>query len=452
MANMLLTTRGTAGDVFPMLQIGSALKARGHKVTLITSSYYAGLAAQVGIEFAALDSAEEFQRFTEDLSLLHTPQGQIAFFQQHTLPKVLIEYELIRARYIAGETVLVAYHLYGIAAQIAAEKLGIPIVRLFTAVGQLTGIPFLEEFCSSALAGYINQIRATIGLPPVHDWHAWLRYPQQSIAAWPAWYAAPDASWPLNAVPIGFLMLDEAETGDLPAELQHILEHDEPPILITGGTGTFLKSEFYAVGAEACRLLDRPGVLAAQYPQLVPRSLPDRVTWFRHLPFASVMPRMAAVIHHGGTGTLARALSAGIPQLLLAAGTDRPDSAIRLQHLGIAEYLPLSQWRPDLVAAALRRLLGSPSVRERCGELSRWLHEGDPEGSGCAVIESLIPGEGARTQLDSAPQHDSRATPVGASEQDSGKGNLIERADTLSPERRALLALRLKKKLDDSQA
>jgi rhamnosyltransferase subunit B len=53
---------------------------------------------------------------------------------------------------------------------------------------------------------------------------------------------------------------------------------------------------------------------------------------------------MAAIIHHGGMGTSARTLSAGVPQLVLAFGAERSDTAQRLTRLGVAEFLPL---RPD---------------------------------------------------------------------------------------------------------
>ena len=47
------------------------------------------------------------------------------------------------------------------------------------------------------------------------------------------------------------------------------------------------------------------------------------------------MPQTAAVIHHGGIGTLAAAARVGIPQLMLAYGADWPDNGHRLAALGV---------------------------------------------------------------------------------------------------------------------
>jgi len=69
------------------------------------------------------------------------------------------------------------------------------------------------------------------------DWHSWLGYPNRSIALWPDWFATPDSTWPAGVVPVGFIVDSDAETGEIPDEVQAILNGGEAPILITGGTG-----------------------------------------------------------------------------------------------------------------------------------------------------------------------------------------------------------------------
>jgi UDP:flavonoid glycosyltransferase YjiC (YdhE family) len=102
------------------------------------------------------------------------------------------------------------------------------------------------------------------------------------------------------------------------------------------------------------------------------------------------MKRMAAVIHHGGIGTIACATATGVPQLILAHGADRPDNALRLQRLGVAEYLPPTAWRPGVLAEKLNELTGSLSVRECCSELAARIAVTDPVAAACRVIESAV--------------------------------------------------------------
>ena len=58
--NILFTSLGTGGDVLPLLHIGKRLKARGHNVTLLSHCYYRNVALQDGLDFAELDTPEEY--------------------------------------------------------------------------------------------------------------------------------------------------------------------------------------------------------------------------------------------------------------------------------------------------------------------------------------------------------------------------------------------------------
>jgi hypothetical protein len=158
------------------------------------------------------------------------------------------------------------------------------------------------------------------------------------------------------------------------------------------------------------------------------------------------MPYMGAVIHHGGLGTLSNALAAGIPQLVLAVGGDRPDNGLRLQKLGVGEFLPRSQWQPDIIADTLSRLVASPSTREHCQDVSRRVLESDPVNAACSVIESLIPHGTLPSQPLTPPQTYADSALPAASEEPNAAIIRSLMAD-LSPEKQALLELRLQQKL-----
>jgi rhamnosyltransferase subunit B len=390
MANVLLVTKGTGGDLVPFLGMGSALRERGHDVTLLTHCRYADTATHAGLDFAPLDTLEEFEWFIEDGPLLNTPKGIPVFFERHVLVGLFREYKRISERCNTAETVLVARHMSDIAVRMVAEALQIPFVRVFTAVAQITMIPFLAVLYGDILAVDINRIREGVGLAPVGDWHAWLKDPSRSIATWPEWFTASDSTWPSGIVPVGFVNHDGSETGEIPEAVQEMLDADEPPILITGGMGPFLGARFYEVTAEACHLLDLQAILVTRFREQVPERLPNGVRWFPYLPFASVMPHVRAVVHHGGTSTLARAIATGVPQLALPYGGDRPDTSARLQRLGVAEFLLPPQWEPEAVAETLGRLIESLQVQERCQELARRVYHTDSKTSACEAIEEVV--------------------------------------------------------------
>jgi UDP:flavonoid glycosyltransferase YjiC (YdhE family) len=195
-------------------------------------------------------------------------------------------------------------------------------------------------------------------------------------------------------MPVGFI-IDQEDSDQVPADLQAYFSAGERPVLITGGTGLYLGAEFYKTSAEGCRLLKRRAILVTQHREHVPELFRDSFRWFDYLPFNKVMKNVAAVIHHGGRGTLSSAVAAGVPQLVLAMGADRPDNAMRLKGLGVADYLLPPEWQPEALAEKLLTLIQSDVVAEKCRTLAARMTATDAISSACDRIERAI-AEGQR--------------------------------------------------------
>jgi UDP:flavonoid glycosyltransferase YjiC (YdhE family) len=409
------------------------------------------MARQAGLDFTAWDTPEEWDQLIEDMPLIANPlrdlQGVVEFRRKHQNRRIhLAEYEKVKQHCRPEDTVLIARHRDSVAALIAAEQLGIPIVSVFTAPSFLIQMLTDEEMFGDMLSADVNSIREEVGLPPVRSWIAWVSSPKRSIGLWPEWFAAPDSSWPVPAIPVGFPLDHPPQEGSLPEQVREMLNGGEPPILITGGTSKLLRPEFYAICAEACRLSNRRGILVTKHKSLVPDRLPDGVRWFQSLSFVELMPHTRAIIHHGGIGTLSQAMAAGIPQLVLAEGFDRPDNAARLKQLGVAECLPPVRWKPDLIAEALDRIM-APNIQEHCRDLAQRLLRSDFAAAIGKAIEEVI-SNSADFMITSADFIDSHSiSPSGsrvASPSEAGGGSTVEglsvRLRNVSPDRRALLA------------
>jgi rhamnosyltransferase subunit B len=83
-------------------------------------------------------------------------------------------------------------------------------------------------------------------------------------------------------------------------------------------------------------------------------------------------------VHHGGIGTVAQGLAAGVPQLVMAMSHDQPDNGCRLTHLGVGAYLYPKAFTPARVADTLARLTSSPGVARACGEYRDQMHRQMP--------------------------------------------------------------------------
>jgi UDP:flavonoid glycosyltransferase YjiC (YdhE family) len=112
-----------------------------------------------------------------------------------------------------------------------------------------------------------------------------------------------------------------------------------------------------------------------------------------YIPFSQVLPRCAAIVHHGGIGTCAQGLAAGIPQLVMPMGFDQPDNATRLARLGVAGWVTPGKFTGKRVAVALEKLLGLPGVLEACDRWRQRIVGEQPLERTCELIEEVAEGK-----------------------------------------------------------
>jgi UDP:flavonoid glycosyltransferase YjiC (YdhE family) len=237
----------------------------------------------------------------------------------------------------------------------------------------------------------INEFRSELGLPRVRRIFAsWVHSPQKTIGLFPDWFASPQRDWPAQAELTGFVVFDEAN-GELNPALSAFLDQGEPPIVVTAGTAMKHADRFFEVSIQACIELGRRALLLTRYPDQLPSRLPDGVATFTYAPFGAVLPRAAAFVHHGGIGTVAQALAAGIPQLIRPLAFDQPDNAARVQRLGAGLSIRPDHYTPRNVAKMLDELLRSEDVSAKCRLYSARIDAGAAITAACNIIEAAGP-------------------------------------------------------------
>jgi UDP:flavonoid glycosyltransferase YjiC (YdhE family) len=224
-----------------------------------------------------------------------------------------------------------------------------------------------DQLIDRAVAEPLNAFRSQFQLPPalriLGDW--WLS-PQLIVGLFPDWFAPPQSDWPPQSVLSGFPLYDGARADELPAPVAEFLRAGSPPIVFTPGTAMRHGQSFFRAAIDACQLLSRRGILLTRYREQLPATLPENVCHFEFPPLSSVLPHCAAIVHHGGMGTTAQGLAAGIPQLIMPMAFDQPDNAARAVRLGVARTIARRAFRPRAVARLLTALLDSPTVAENC--------------------------------------------------------------------------------------
>ena len=93
--------------------------------------------------------------------------------------------------------------------------------------------------------------------------------------------------------------------------------YGDPPVVLVAGSGNRQATRFFSAAVEACHRLGCRGMLLTRYAEQCPQRLPPGVRHFDYAPLSHVLPRPAALVHHGGIGTAAQGLASGRPQLVM---------------------------------------------------------------------------------------------------------------------------------------
>lgn len=388
----ILASIGTGGDVFPYAGLGVQLQARGHRVTLAASERFRNLASCHGLEFLPLVSV------AEDDALFTDPE----FWQSWKSPILAARWgvQLLERQYAVLASIAKADDTVFISnpglfpASLVAERFQRPLVSLLLQPGLipsvsappiLPGVPWLgalprpllrlfwhglDGFGYVLIGRHLNKLRSSLGLLPLRRiFRNWLA-PKLTLGVFPEWFAQPQPDWPPQIRLTGFSMFDGGTEAEVPASVLEFCRAGTPPVAFTFGTGLMPVAEWFRAAVAVCQRLNLRALLLTEHSGQVPGPLPSAIRHCSFAPFQKLFPHCAAVVHHGGVGTMAKAFAAGKPQLILPMAFDQFDNASRVQQLGAGTWLGKRRRIEKEIAEALCCIL-QPSIVERCQVLQQ---------------------------------------------------------------------------------
>lgn len=411
--NFILVALGTHGDVLPFLAIGSRLAQRGHSVLLYAPEPFRRSASRAGLTFDAMCTEAEYDEVLSYPNLWHPRRGLAPLFRMmislasrtmHWLEKVLDEKPCV---------VIASPNAVG--ARLAQDHRGVPVITVHVtpfliesrhAAPWLPGLP-LQAVMPSRLRHWfgrgadriiidpislppLNALRANFGLPPIKRLRYWWNSPLRVILMGPPWYVPPQTDWPTQLMQVGFPIADRlGDAEDLAPALEVFLNAGEPPLVFTYGSGMRQGARFFKAAVEICRRTRRRGVLLAREADQVPATLPTDVMHARYAPLSLLLPRSAALIHHGGIGTIAQALAAGVPQMVVPVAFNHFDDAQRLSQLGLGVVLRPQAFQPRRASRVIKRMLASPAMLNARTAARARMEVDDGVASACDEIERI---------------------------------------------------------------
>jgi UDP:flavonoid glycosyltransferase YjiC (YdhE family) len=132
-------------------------------------------------------------------------------------------------------------------------------------------------------------------------------------------------------------------------------------------------------------------VLLSGWSGLDLTDLPPSIYPVDSIPHEWLFPRMAAIVHHGGAGTTAAALRAGIPSIVIPFTSDQPFWGWRVYHLGAGpKPIPYHQLTPIRLAQALNLATTNLIIQHQAANLGHRLRTEDGVTRAVERIETYL--------------------------------------------------------------
>jgi len=421
MPQFLLTALGSYGDVHPMVGLGAALAARGHRVKIFTNPYFEDVVTGAGLKLVPLSTREEYVRLSRHPDLWHPIRGPKLVLGRASGEMLEPLYEKLIEHYTPGDTVFCA-HAMDIASRIAADQFSAPVASVLFAPGVIWSLydsPRLKGallgprvprwlkrmqfslsdrfFVMPLLGPHVNRLRKKLGQPPVTNiFKQWLFNTDLILGLFPDWFGPPQPDWPANTRAVGFPLWDVHGADPLPDDVRGFLDTGLPPIAFSPGSANQEAHQFFEAAVDACARLGQRGILLTKYDHQLPARLPEHVRHFGFVPMSKLLPRTAALVHHGGIGSCGQALAAGIPQVVRPMSYDQFDNSRRLERLGVGCEISIRQFTGKKLAEKLGALLESPVVTAKCKELAARCNGPAALAAACDALVRLAASHPAR--------------------------------------------------------
>jgi sterol 3beta-glucosyltransferase len=440
-----IITIGSQGDVRPYVAFGVGLQNAGHDVRVVTHPAFERLVRGTGLDFAPVAGDPRDQAGNRQLRALHD-DGRNVFRWWRTF--VDVDAPLMRQRLrdcweaCRDADVIVVSILPYLLGYAIAEKLNVPLVRAFyfpvsptrayppeflpswVRLGQHLNVAtyhvqrqLLWQIVRPWLARSCREILGLRALPFLEPFGDLDRRQQLLMYCYSAAVAPPPADWGPWIDVTGYWFLDRSSDYTPPQALSAFLEAGPPPIYI-GGFGSMTNrdpAEFARAITRALALTgQRAIVLTSGWGGLRASELPPEIFAADWVPFDWLFPRVAAVVHHGGAGTTAAGLRAGVPSVVVPFFLDQFYWGRRISELGVGPPPILRKHlEPNTLASAMRTAATDSDMRSRAEALGAQIRSEDGVGRAVATFDRHLSGSTtSRTVMNTNPPFAASPTPL----------------------------------------
>ena len=418
MLKITLLAVGSRGDVNPACALGSGLKMAGYQVCIATHNSFREFVNQSGLEFASIRG--NYKQLLKSEAGLNTLEGRasLRLVSDDLLAQQLQDcWQACQGSYaiISFPLSLYGYHI--------AEALKIPFfVMSYIPIIATKDFPLLEfdntktGFLARFLnplsykiaqflswrndCSVINTFRNNLNLPAIpYGGVSFRKDIPENLSEIPIiHYFSPSIiprpqDWS-NSVYITGHLLSQAHLEYQPdSKLKKFINQGEKPIYVGFGSMTVRKPQAITETIiQALKLNNQKAILLSGWADLGAVKLPENIFLLKeYVPFEWLFPQLKAVVHHGGSGTVALGLRSGIPQVIVPFFADQPAWGKRLQTLGVAPHpLPVKELTTEKLSKLINIAINDINMQKQAKKIAAHLHQEQGVEEAVEIIDKYL--------------------------------------------------------------
>jgi rhamnosyltransferase subunit B len=379
-----IVTLGSAGDLHPFLAVARALVERGHGVHLLTQAPYESEVRLEGVQFIPVATQAEHDRTLRHPLLWHPLHGFGVLWRHLAVPAIAPTIEALAALSGDGPLTVLASPL-AVGARLARERWPgrIRLLSGYTAPMGLRSIADPMFIGAWQVPGWMPAAMRIALWAGLDRWkldpmarsviRRWteqlgqaqltgslfgkaLHSPDGGVALYPPWFAPVPTEWTERGVrQTGFPVFEPADAAAVPEAVHSFVNDGRPFVVAYPGSADQRADTFASRVLPACRELGVRTLMLSRFRHHDGVPDPD-VLWVDGAPLNYTLPAATTFIHHGGIGSIAQALAAETPQLVLASAYDQFENGARVQLLHQGRWRRMACVSPKTVRDSLEKI------------------------------------------------------------------------------------------------
>lgn len=417
---VLVVAPGTWGDVAPFVSVSQLLNASGFEAKLATHTRFEARARSAHVDIVPLPTDPEATLATPaGIRLMNTGSllGRLQAMRDCFAPPIVPMARALDA--FVDEADLILFSPVGVVAGLLARASGKPSVFVAlqpfwpsrdypSTLPSIARLPHAANLVSHYLADRVisrafkSDLREVASAARRHTIEAESLSNRASCYGWlwrelwPTCFAFSEsvvprsADWPENVRVTGYVA-PPSDVGWVPPEnLKRALCRPEPKVVFTFGSMTPRSIDKTSRLIEHCAgALGIQAIVQSGWARLSLRDS-SRVTVIGEAPHDWLFYRVDAVIHHGGAGTTASAIRAGVPSMATPFFSDQHFWGERIRTLGVgAAPIPHRLLRATEFTSSIAEIMSDAKYKERATVVSELIRNED----GAARLLDVITSE-----------------------------------------------------------